>query len=56
LNSRFIADEIDYMDSCTCENYVKFHLQMCERNDMVGLSTHMLDVFKKECSVDLIDA
>ena len=47
--SRFIADEIDNMDSYTFENYVKFHLQMCERNDMVGLSTHMLDVFRKEC-------
>ena len=28
--------------------YLKYHLSTCERQDMVGLSHHTLDIFRKE--------
>ena len=28
--------------------YMKYHYQICEREDMIGLSFHMLDIFRKE--------
>lgn len=29
------------------ELYMKYHLKICERTDMTGLSFHMLDIFRK---------
>ena len=28
--------------------YMKYHYAICEREDMIGLSFHMLDIFRKE--------
>jgi hypothetical protein len=35
------------MDDNTFSLYLKYHYAVCERPDMVGLSHHTLDVFRK---------
>lgn len=45
--TRFIAGAVDEMDEKTYELYMKYHFCICEREDMVGASSHMLDVFRK---------
>lgn len=45
--TRFIGSTVDEMDEKTFEMYMKFHLCICERKDMVGASSHMLDIFRK---------
>ena len=39
---------IDAMDDETFAFYVKYHLHICERPDMIGATNHILDVFRKE--------
>ena len=39
---------VDNMDDRMYEIYVKYHLSICERQDMVGYSHHTLDIFRKE--------
>ena len=39
---------VDNMDDRMYEIYVKYHLAICERQDMVGYSHHTLDIFRKE--------
>ncbi len=45
--TRFIKDAVDKMDDKTFELYMKYHLYICERGDMVGITSHMLDIFRK---------
>ncbi len=42
-----IRQSILDMDEETYELYVKYHLTVCERPDLVGFASHTLDVFKK---------
>lgn len=46
--TRFISGAVDEMDESTFELYMKYHLCICEREDMVGATSHMLDIFRKE--------
>ena len=39
---------VDAMDDKTFALYLDYHFFLCERADMVGLSHHVLDVFRKE--------
>lgn len=43
-----ISDTIDRMNDRIFEMYLKYHLAICERQDMVGYSSHTLDIFRKE--------
>ena len=45
--TRFIGSTIDEMDEETFALYLKYHLCICERPDMVGATSHMLDIFRK---------
>ena len=36
------------MDEDTFSKYMKYHLYICERADMVGTTNHILDIFRKE--------
>ena len=45
--TRFIAKEVDEMDDPTFDLYMKYQLYICERNDMVGVTNHILDIFRK---------
>ena len=46
--THFFAKTVDEMDNETFQLYMKYHLCICERKDMVGTTNHMLDVFRKE--------
>ncbi len=46
--TEFISSSVDEMDDETFDIYMKYHLFICERTDMVGLSDHVLDIFQKE--------
>ncbi|NLD87946.1 MAG: class I SAM-dependent methyltransferase [Clostridiales bacterium] len=49
--TRFIRGAVDEMDDETFEMYMKYHLCVCERCDMVGATGHMLDIFRKEADL-----
>ena len=46
--THFIKKAIDEMDDKTFALYMKYHLCICERPDMVGATNHILDIFRKE--------
>lgn len=46
--TRFITEAVDAMDDDTFAKYMKYHLFICERADMIGATNHMLDIFRKE--------
>ena len=46
--TRYIGDEVDAMDAETFALYMKYHLSICERPDMVGATNHILDILRKE--------
>ena len=41
-------DEVDAMSDETFDMYMKYILTVCERPDCVGLSNHVLDIFRKK--------
>jgi len=45
--TKFIRDTIDEMDDKTFETYLRYHYAICERPDMVGVTHHSLDIFRK---------
>lgn len=42
-----ISKVVDEMDDETYRIYLKYHFTVCERRDMVGISNHTLDIFRK---------
>ncbi len=46
--THFIGSTVDEMDEATFSKYMKYHLCICERADMVGATNHMLDIFRKK--------
>lgn len=47
MAAHYIRETIDGMDDETFDLYMKYHLSICERPDMVGVSNHSLDVVRK---------
>ena len=45
--SQLLRETIDDMDDDTFDLYLKYHFAICERVDMVGATSHALDIFKK---------
>lgn len=43
----FMREVIDKMDDDTFELYLKYHFAVCERNDLAGMTSHALDIFRK---------
>ena len=43
-----MRETVDHMDDRMYALYVKYHLAICERPDMVGYSHHTLDILRKE--------
>jgi len=43
-----MKDEVDAMDAPAFSLFMQYHFATCEREDMVGLTAHALDVFKKD--------
>ena len=46
--ARHLRDRLTEMDEETFHLYLTYHLATCERQDMVGISHHTLDIFRKE--------
>ena len=46
--SEVIGEAIDSFDDETFALYLKYHFAICERADMVGFTSHSLDIFRKE--------
>lgn len=45
--SDYIRKIINKMDSKTFDTYIKYHLSICERPELLGASSHVLDILKK---------
>lgn len=43
----FMREVIDEMDNDTFELYLKYHFATCERKDLLGITSHALDIFRK---------
>lgn len=47
LYTCFIKDTVDAMDEKTFALYMQYHFFLCERPDVIGMTNHSLDVFRK---------
>ena len=47
MATNFMKETVDAMDDEMFELYLKYHFAICERDDMVGATHHMLDIFRK---------
>lgn len=47
MATNYMRTAIDEMDDAFFQLYLKYHFTICERSDMVGVSHHFLDVFRK---------
>ena len=45
--TRHMSETIENMDDKTFEIYLKYHFAICEKEDMVGITHHSLDVVRK---------
>jgi len=45
--SHYLKDSINEMTEEVYRKYIEYHLVICERADMIGISNHFLDVFRK---------
>lgn len=43
----YLRDTVEQMDDELYELYLRYHFAICERPDLVGVSNHFLDVFRK---------
>ncbi|MCL2546920.1 MAG: class I SAM-dependent methyltransferase [Oscillospiraceae bacterium] len=42
-----MREAVDAMDKATFELYLKYHFATCEREDMLGITSHAIDIFRK---------
>lgn len=47
LLTNHMRDTIDKMDDKMFETYLKYHFSICERSDLIGITHHSLDIFRK---------
>lgn len=45
--TNYMRDVVDHMDEELYELYVKYHLSVCERQDLIGATHHSLDILRK---------
>ena len=43
-----MREEVDAMDDATFDAFLRYHFLTCERQDLIGLSHHTIDVFRKD--------
>lgn len=44
----FMREAVDAMDEKTFELYLKYHFATCEREDLLGITSHIIDIFRKQ--------
>ncbi|MBS7008102.1 class I SAM-dependent methyltransferase [Anaerostipes sp.] len=42
----FMREAVDAMDDETFELYLRYHLSVCEREDLLGITSHAVDIFR----------
>ena len=47
MAANYMRNVVDEMDEEFFELFLKYHFTICERKDMVGVSHHFLDIFRK---------
>jgi len=47
LVARFLRDKLAEVSHAQFELYLRHHFAICERPDMVGMTSHSLDIFRK---------
>ncbi|MDR2530415.1 MAG: SAM-dependent methyltransferase, partial [Oscillospiraceae bacterium] len=47
LFTGYMRDAVDEMDDEQFALYLRYHFAICERADMVGITHHSLDIFRK---------
>ena len=45
--SRLLREAVDKMDNDIFELFLKYHFSTCERDDMFGITSQSLDIFRK---------
>lgn len=45
--SDYMRSVLNKMDDETFEGYIKYHLSTCERSDLLGASSHLVDILEK---------
>ncbi len=48
LLTNHMRDTINQMDEKIFETYLKYHFSICERSDLIGITHHSLDIFRKK--------
>ena len=48
LSAQYVRGALEAMDGETFELYMRYHLTVCERGDLVGASHHVLDILQKQ--------
>ena len=43
-----LREALDRMDDDTFQLYLRYHFATCEREDLLGVTSHALDIFRKE--------
>lgn len=46
--SGYLKEEIENMDKETFDIFIKYHLSICERKDIIGISNHALDILRNK--------
>lgn len=46
--SLFMREAVDAMDDDAFALYLKYHFATCEREDLLGITSHAVDIFKKQ--------
>ena len=46
--TNYMRECIDEMDDATFELWMKYHLTICERQDLIGATNHSLDILRKK--------
>ena len=45
--SRYLSDMLEQMEENLYRKYLEYHLSICEREDLIGASNHVLDILRK---------
>lgn len=45
--ARYMDETIDAMNDALFAEYFRYHLSVCERQDLISASNHVLDILKK---------
>ena len=45
--TNYMRETVDAMDDFTYAKWIDYHLNVCERQDLIGASHHVLDILRK---------